>query len=121
MGNIMDEKCSSLKVDTYSALQTTRYYLASSGQSAIQHFRREDVVMTPVDKTMCANIQGAYKKYNEYLSHQKVEQIETEKALDAPSQSSAPSKRKFKDTLDMVTKRARLAHAAHAGEKGSKN
>lgn len=62
MGDIIDCKSTKMSMDTFNAIQTTKYALRSRGQTAIQMFRREDVKYSKVDKVLCRNIHTAGSK-----------------------------------------------------------
>lgn len=59
MGDVIGAKTASLKVETYSAIQTVKYALKSRKTSAVKLFRRKNPVTDPVDKHMCIKIRAA--------------------------------------------------------------
>ncbi|ROL41182.1 Dipeptidase 1 [Anabarilius grahami] len=56
MGDIIDNKSTSMTMTTFNSIQTTKYTLRSRGQMAIQLFKREDVKLDKVNKVLCRNI-----------------------------------------------------------------
>ena len=48
-----------MKISTFDAVQTVKYVLRSRGKTGIGMFKREDINMGPVDKTLCQNIRAA--------------------------------------------------------------
>ena len=63
MKNIMNCKTSRVNLPTFDAKQTIRYELASSGKSAVQYFQREDIVFSPVNRELMANMKKAHSRY----------------------------------------------------------
>lgn len=59
MGDIINNKSTTMSMETYNAIQTTRYALRSRAQTAIQMFKRQDLKLSKVDKVLCRNIHTA--------------------------------------------------------------
>ncbi|KAJ8014693.1 hypothetical protein DPEC_G00018300 [Dallia pectoralis] len=51
-----------MSMETFNAIQTTKYALRSRGQTAFQMFKREDFKFSRVDKVLCKNIHTAGTK-----------------------------------------------------------
>lgn len=58
LGDIIDPRCTSMNIDTFSSIQTVKYTLVSRNQSAIEMFRR-DYKFGEVAKKLCSNISSA--------------------------------------------------------------
>ena len=59
MGNIIDQRSTSMNISTFSAVQTVKYALLCRKQSGVQMFRRNDVKLGVVDRRLCGNICSA--------------------------------------------------------------
>ncbi|XDV48613.1 hypothetical protein PO909_018003 [Leuciscus waleckii] len=62
MGDVIDAKRANMKISTFDAVQTVKYVLRSRGKTGISMFRRDDINMGPVDKTLCQNIRNAGRR-----------------------------------------------------------
>lgn len=115
MGDVIDEKSGSLKMETFSAKMTVKYFLRSTGKSSVEYFHRNDVEKTPVDRAMCNSILSSNKNYKDGLQS-KIDQLQEKvHSLNAPTPQSAPSKRKYASMLSFVSKRARINHSNQSG------
>lgn len=59
MGNIIDPKATSMKISTFSAVQTVKYTLQNRKQTGVEMFKRDDLKFGEIDRRLCANISGA--------------------------------------------------------------
>lgn len=62
MGNIIDQKSTSMKISTFSAVQTVKYTLQNRKQTGVEMFKTDDTKFGEVDRRLCANICGAGSK-----------------------------------------------------------
>ena len=60
--DLTDTKRSNMKISTFDAVQTVKYVLRSRGKTGIGMFKRDDINMGPVDKTLCQNIRAAGRR-----------------------------------------------------------
>ena len=51
-----------MKISTFDAVQTVKYVLRSRGKTGIGMFKRDDINMGPVYKTLCQNIRAAGRR-----------------------------------------------------------
>ena len=77
MKDILDMNTGSMAIETYSAYQTVKYFLNSTGSSAVKHFRRPDVKHTAVSSTLVKNLQASRHAYHTNLK-EKREKFDTE-------------------------------------------
>lgn len=54
-----------MNVHTYDALQSVKYELFSCNKSAIQYFKKEDYLHSPIDRQLCLNVKSAAKMYKD--------------------------------------------------------
>ena len=59
MGNIIDQRSTSMNISTFSAVQTVKYALLCRKQSGVEMFRQDDVKFSVVDRRLCGNICSA--------------------------------------------------------------
>lgn len=62
MGDIVTTKRSRTTVTTFNAYQTVKYSLRTHQKTAIDRFRRTNVLHSPIDKNLMFNIQRAWRK-----------------------------------------------------------
>lgn len=67
MGDILDAKSSSLRIETYSAYQTVKYFLKTRGKTSLDLFKRQDYLYTKVNVDLCVNIRAASSTYRNIL------------------------------------------------------
>src|SRR4029434_1095446 len=60
--DLTDTKRSNMKISTFDAVQTVTYVLRSRGKTGIGMFKRDDINMRPVDKTLCQNTLAAGRR-----------------------------------------------------------
>ncbi|KAL5010546.1 hypothetical protein ScPMuIL_012851 [Solemya velum] len=71
VGDILDPKSSRMTVETFSSIQTVKYWLRSSGKSATATFTRQDPLYDPVDTTLCHNMRGAASSHKQVLQEKR--------------------------------------------------
>lgn len=71
--NIMDKRRSQLNVETYSSYQDVRYYLRSTGKSAVELFKLNDIVFGQPDFAVCAAMRQAASVYKAKIAKAKHE------------------------------------------------
>ena len=87
MNNILDDKSTRMGVDTYSAIQTVKYALHSTGKPAVECFARKDVKHTPVNHRMCCLMSGAAAAYKGKLKKAREERDEKQAAMSRQHQA----------------------------------
>lgn len=92
MGDIIDNKSTSMTMATFNSIQTTKYALRSRGQTAIQLFKREDVKLDKVDKVLCRNIRTAGTKDKARRQQAFLKKKERLEEFDCRSTTSAEQK-----------------------------
>src|SRR4029434_4623213 len=60
--DLTDTKRSNMKISTFDAVQTVKYVLRSRGKTGIGMFKRDDINMGPLDKTLCTNMRAAGRR-----------------------------------------------------------
>ncbi|KAG5286163.1 hypothetical protein AALO_G00011670 [Alosa alosa] len=103
MGDVM-------RIATFNAVQTVKYTLRSRGRTGITMFKREDVKLGPVDKTVCRNIRAAGKK-DKSLRGKRIEEKKKRQA-DYGSRASCRSAERAKTTAQAEEKQEWPRHVA---------
>ncbi len=67
MGDIMTAKSSKINVETYSGVQTVKYWLRSHGKRPVGVFGRKDIIHDPIDKRFSYNMRKAASLYKAEL------------------------------------------------------
>ena len=109
MGDIIDEKSGRTSMTTFNALQTVKYALKSSGKSALEYFRRENIKRTPVDKQLISNMQGSWAAYEKFLEEEKSKK-DLHFAACVKDRARVLSKRKAIEVLREDAKRKKIGH-----------
>ncbi|KAH3781776.1 hypothetical protein DPMN_159680 [Dreissena polymorpha] len=104
MGDVCDVRAGSMDTKTLSAIQTTKYHLKASGQSAVKYFARADVLYSPVQAKMVQNIKNASGEYRSIIQRKKQEKDQISKELTINPQKP-PSKRTAMDMISHLAKR----------------
>ena len=110
MGDVIDKKSTNMRISTFNAVQTVKYVLRSRGMTGITMFKREDLKLGPVDKTVCQNTRAAGKKDKSHRG----ERIEARQKRQAEFGCSAScgSAEKAKTIAQEVERQTRLRHVA---------
>ncbi|KAM9386326.1 uncharacterized protein KZ484_007857 [Pholidichthys leucotaenia] len=109
MGDIIDCKSTRMDNKTFSATQSVKYGLKARNATALQHFRKKEVLHTPVDRNLCVNMRGAAKMQKEEWAKAaatKKKRLET-LTLAAPERNSSAKER---DSLKEKEMAARKVH-----------
>ena len=109
MGDLIDKRSGKMNIETYGALQTTKYHLKATNRTAIQSFSRKNVKDDPVNKDMCIHIRAAAGKYKLSLRKAKESRIKRAEELKLQKQKIL-SKQKEKKRREDAEKAARLKH-----------
>ena len=112
MGNVITAQTSSIKICTFSAIQTVKYKLQAANQSAVQYFRRKDVTHDPVPQALVKNMKTAYKRYKNELDEIKTAE-EAKRTKMNLKKKSVVAKKKARE-LNMLA--AQKAHRTHKEE-----
>ncbi|CAM1291290.1 FBN1 (predicted) [Pycnogonum litorale] len=106
MGDILDPKSSRMTVETFSSIQTVKYWLRSTGSSATANFRRQDPLYDPVDTSLCHNMRGAASSYKQVLQEKK--DIKEKKRERLNLAENVISKAKAKQIMEEAEKATQL-------------
>ena len=109
MGQVLDPQSSRLNVTSLSAIQTIKYSLKASGESATKFFRRDRVALDPVDGRLSANMRSSYAEYKKEQEAALREKEEKKQQLAAKSEEAA-SKQAVKLAAILASKKARQHH-----------
>ena len=101
MGDVCDVRSGSMNTETLSAIQTTKYHLKASDQSAVKYFERKDSLYSPVQAKIVHNMRSASAEYRKSVQLKK-----------PSSKSSAVPKRKALEFISSIAKRQREEHGA---------
>ena len=119
MQEIVTKQRSSIQVQSFSAIQTVKYELQASGKTALQYFKRDDPLHTPVNIRLCKNMRAAYRTYSNVKDIGKKKKQEHTNSLGFTKPSSIVSS-KIKMKLQSF-KRAEGDHAEHRAKKQRKS
>ena len=109
MSNIMNSATARMNVSTFNSIQTVKYSLMASNKNAMQYFHKHDYLHEPVNSHLVHNMRGAYKMYSSQLAEER--KIKEEKKVELNmSKKKATTKREAKETAELATKKARMAH-----------
>ena len=108
MTNIIDDKSTTMSIETYSATQTTKYRLMAEGKTAVQYFSRAEPTKAPVDRSLIAHMKGARKKYIQ--QHQRRREQKEIRCRRLKLKTKVLSKLKYKKALDELCKKNRQKH-----------
>lgn len=108
MSGILDQECGRMTIDTLSALQTVKYRLLKSEKTAVDFFKRDDYLHTPVQKSLCNNLRSSYKRYKEELEAKKREKEAKKEKLKIVG-SQEISRKEAIDSVKAAEKKLRLA------------
>ena len=64
MNNLITHKRARLDISTFSAYQAVQYNLKASNTITLEKFHREDIIYTPVDKSLAYHMQTAYGRHS---------------------------------------------------------
>ena len=106
--NIMNSATARMNVSTFNSIQTVKYSLMASNKNAMQYFHKHDYLHEPVNSHLVHNMRGAYKMYSSQLAEER--KIKEKKVELNMSKKKAATKREAKETAELATKKARMAH-----------
>ena len=102
MGDVIGIKSCQTSVETYSSVQTVKYWFNSHQTTALKYFERKNVVNDPVDPKLCRNLKGASSQYRDKLKQRRLIREEKQKRLklkkDLISKQQARALREEKDS-----------------------
>ena len=110
MGDVMDEKSSSLDIRSLNSLQTVKSTLRAKGTTSIKYFDRKDTIYTPIRAGLVSCMVSAGKERNKVLMQKRMEKEERQKGLNLKEKPAA-SKRAAHDISSERVKQARLDHS----------
>ncbi|XP_071134229.1 uncharacterized protein [Mytilus edulis] len=117
MNDIIDCKSGSINISTYNAIQNIKYSLKATEKTAVEYYKKKDVLHEKIDPHLCKNMKTACKQYKEELLKKKLINEEKKANLQIKSQEKTVSKRKAKELIEKAAKRARLGHITSASQK----
>ena len=109
MGDVIDSRSGRMSMATFNAYHTARFALAATGKSATAHFRRNNVMRDPVNKSLINNIANSCDAYHKVLKDQKDEK-KRKLVIFNKQQAKVATKRKAVEALKNDAKRACLQH-----------
>ncbi|XP_011677577.2 uncharacterized protein LOC105444695 [Strongylocentrotus purpuratus] len=109
MGNVITSQTASIGIKTFASIQTVKYTLQASQKSAVQQFKRKDLLHDPVSPALVKNMKTAYKRYATELEDLKTEK-EAKRAKLNLKKSKVVAKRKAKELNLLAAQKARNAH-----------
>lgn len=108
MGDVIDAKRSSMKISTFDAVQTFKYVLRSRGKTGIGMFKRDDIKLGPVDKTLCQNIRVAGRR--DKTDREKRMEAKQKRQVEYGCSATCESAEKAKTTTLAEERQTRLKH-----------
>ena len=109
MGDILSVKSGRMQIKTLSAQQTVKYALKARGTTALEYFKRNDILHDPVNPELCRYMSTASRRYREELDVINKEKESKRQKL-AVKKRKIESKEKAKERLKAAQDVARAAH-----------
>ena len=76
MGDVMNEKSSSLSIDSLNSIQTVKSFLKAKNTTSVTYFDREDALYSPIHPGLVRCMISAGKKRNNALMRKRMEKEE---------------------------------------------
>ncbi|KAK6196348.1 hypothetical protein SNE40_001589 [Patella caerulea] len=114
MGDIIDIKSTRMDTTTFNAIQSIKYGLKARNTTALQHFKKKDVLHTPVDRNLCVNMRSAAKMQKEEWTKAaalKTQRLQKVKTINSSSGATSSAKAR-----DIVKERELVARQTHKTE-----
>lgn len=118
MGDIINPRSSRMNVETFNAIQSVKYGLKSRSTTALQLFKKKDILHTKVDKKLCINMRSAAKHQKDQwaqASAAKQKRLEKVRTLVTAIPSSTTARNEIKEK----EKEARIAHQKETKRKAA--
>ncbi len=111
MTDVLDSKAGRMNIETFSSIQTVKYFLRSQKKSAVEVYERPDVKFSGVDKRLCRNIRCAAKRDKD--ERKKCQELKSQrmKEYGITSSKKTSAAKALRDKQAEI-KAAREAHAA---------
>lgn len=97
-----------MNISTFDAVQTVKYVLRSRGKTGIAMFKRDDINMGPVDKTLCRNIRTAGRR--DKTDREKRMEAKQKRLAEYGCSATCESAEKAKTTALAKERQTRLKH-----------
>jgi hypothetical protein len=81
MNNVISGTTNRMDISTYSAMQSVKYNLSAKHTTSLKSYHRDDILKTPVDKSVVYHVSTAYGRYKRKLDTQKLAKEQTAKTL----------------------------------------
>lgn len=111
MGDVMDQKSSSLSIKSLNSIQTVKSTLKAKNTTSITYFDREDVVYTPIRPGLVNCMIRAGKERNRALMRKRIEKEERNKELKIKDKRVVTKRLAHEMSAERVM-RARVEHSA---------
>lgn len=110
MNQVIDKGTGNMRTDTYSSIQTVKYYMQSKKKGAIELFSRKDIHHDPIDRNFLTNMRTSKKRYEAEKETKRVAKDEKMKALQVHTEELKTSKAKSKELLTLANKKSKQVH-----------
>lgn len=110
MNDIIDAKSGRINIETYNSIQTIKYELTASGQTAVQYFKKDDFLHQKINPSLCRDMTTAHRQYKTILLKKKAASEDQKQLLQVEQAQKIVTKRKAKEISVKAAKKARLSH-----------
>ena len=116
MGDIINVKSANMNIDTYSCIQTVKYYLKAKNVSAVQCFSKQDIY-DPIDYTLYLNFKHASAEYRNQLKTKGAAVQLKDRQLNVGNRNKNESKKQAKTNSQNQAYLDRVKHAKSQARK----
>ena len=116
IGDIINVKSANMNIDTYSCIQTVKYFLKTRNLSAVQCFSKQDI-FDPVDRELYLNFKNASAEYRNQLKAKGAAAKAKDRQLNVVNKSKNESKKQAKTNSQNQAFLDRVMHAKKEARK----
>jgi hypothetical protein len=116
MGDIINVKSANMNIDTYSCIQTVKYFLKARNLSAVQCFSKQDI-FDPVDHALYLNFKHASAEYRNQLKAKGAAVKVKDRQLNVVNRNKNESKKQAKTNSQNQAFLDRVKHAQKEARK----
>ena len=107
MNRIINEKTNRLDITTNHAYQNVKFHLKSKKTTTLQHYKRTDILKSPLDKSLCYHMQSASGRRK--MKEKKARAKKAKQKKEMLSTTAAKPKKKDRITASKVKKHVPVA------------
>ena len=119
MGDVIDIRSTRMNIETYSKYQTVKYFLKARNTTAVEMFKRKDILHEAVDRKLCINMKKSASEYKRVLEEKKAEKEKRIKMMNL--KRNLMSKAEKKRQIAITEKKMMKKHHARQKLKTTKS